>query len=146
MTAVPLPDSAQPFGSSHLVLRPEAVTRTTFCYPDSNEEPTDFGAAERMGLVPIAKARIADALDDHIEAQAHGEVRIGFRLTVDELAQHPDYRGPEYVTLGRGIAVDGMLNPRIIGEAVQTGRHDPADLKRLWHCLARFGAPADTVP
>ncbi|GAA2411725.1 DUF3626 domain-containing protein [Streptomyces glaucosporus] len=66
----------------------------------------------------------------------------GFRLTVEELRRHPGYRGPEYVELGAEIAVDGLLDPRVVGDAVRTGRHDPQALKRVWHCLARFGPPA----
>ena len=61
----------------------------------------------------------------------------GFRLHVDELRRHPDFRGPRFVALGEEIAVDGWLTPRIIGD--RAGRHDPQDLKKIWHLLARFG-------
>ncbi|QIP86372.1 DUF3626 domain-containing protein [Streptomyces sp. Tu 2975] len=64
----------------------------------------------------------------------------GFRLTVGELRRYPDYRGQEYVDLGARIAVGGRLDPRIVGDAVRTGRHDPQAVKKVWHCLARFGA------
>ena len=40
----------------------------------------------------------------------------GFRLHVDTMAQHPDYRGPEYVELGRTIAHDGYLTPGVIDD------------------------------
>ncbi|CAN5862167.1 DUF3626 domain-containing protein [soil metagenome] len=63
----------------------------------------------------------------------------GFRLHVDELVRHPDYRGPEYVALGQELAVDGWLDPALIGAASRVGRHDEAALKRLWHYLACFG-------
>jgi hypothetical protein len=63
----------------------------------------------------------------------------GFRLHVDELAQHPSYRGPEYVALGRSVAGEGWLTPAILETAVRTERHHPQDLKKVWHCLARFG-------
>ncbi|MER5641666.1 DUF3626 domain-containing protein [Kitasatospora sp. NPDC002227] len=63
----------------------------------------------------------------------------GFRLTVDELRRHPEYRGPEFVELGAEIAERGLIDARIIGDAVRTGRHDPQGLKRVWHCVARFG-------
>jgi hypothetical protein len=63
----------------------------------------------------------------------------GFRLPVDELRKHPDYRGPEFVALGAEIAVDGWLDPAVIGAAVATGRYDPQSLKRVWHYVARFG-------
>ncbi|HEU5333853.1 MAG TPA: DUF3626 domain-containing protein [Actinocrinis sp.] len=167
--------AAPRFGAAHLVLRAETLARSTFCYPDSSLNPADVGVAQRMGLIPLALAADVDALDDHIEAQVHGPVRLdtdvealvldpshrntqveelarrlpcrimwhgGFRLTLDELARHPDYRGPRFVALGREIAVDGLLTPRIIGEAVQSRRHDPQGLKRVWHYVARFGAPA----
>ncbi|WP_326672072.1 DUF3626 domain-containing protein [Streptomyces sp. NBC_01257] len=65
----------------------------------------------------------------------------GFRLSVEELRRHGDYRGEEFVVLGAAIAEDGFLDPRIIGDAARTGRHDLQSLKRVWHCLARFGAP-----
>ena len=66
----------------------------------------------------------------------------GVRLGVEELRRHPDYRGPRYVELGAALAQDGLLDPRIIGDAARTGRHDPQALKKVWHCLARFGTPA----
>ncbi|WP_078911019.1 DUF3626 domain-containing protein [Streptomyces sp. NRRL WC-3742] len=162
------------FGSAHFRLTAEPLERTTFCYPDSFLEPTDFGVAARMGLVDLALADDQDALDDYVEAQVHGPVRPdrhvealvldpsyrgtaveaaglrlgcavewhdGFRLTVEELRRHPDYRGQEFVDLGARIAVDGLLDPRIVGDAARSGDHDPQDVKKVWHYLARFGAP-----
>ncbi|WP_202872811.1 hypothetical protein [Kribbella capetownensis] len=46
-------------------------------------------------------------------------------------------RAVQYVEVGARIAVDGVLTPRVIGEAA--GRYDAQDLKRVWHYLARFG-------
>lgn len=63
----------------------------------------------------------------------------GFRLGVEELRRHPDYRGQEYVDLGTRNAVEGVLDPRIVGEAVRADRHDPQAVKKVWHYLARFG-------
>ncbi|MEU3853542.1 DUF3626 domain-containing protein [Streptomyces sp. NPDC029554] len=65
----------------------------------------------------------------------------GYRLTVAELRRHADYRGPEYAELGALIARDGVVDPRAIGDAARTGRHELQDLKMVWHTLARFGAP-----
>lgn len=45
----------------------------------------------------------------------------GFRLAIHELSRHPDYRGQEFVDLGIEIAIDGILDPRIIGDAARTG-------------------------
>ncbi len=162
------------FGSAHFRLVASTVARTTFCYPDSHLEPSDFGVADRMGLIDLALADDQDALDDYIEAQVHGPVRLdthvealvldpcyrgtsveaaarglgcpvewhrGFRLTVEELRRHPEYRGQEFVDLGTRLAVDGVLDPRIIGDAARTESHDPQSVKKVWHYLARFGTP-----
>jgi hypothetical protein len=164
------------FGSSHLRLKREVRTRTTFCYPDSFGEPDDFGTAEHLSLVALAEADTQDELDDHIEAHVHGPLRLatdvealvldpafrgtdveaaaaelpfpthwhhGFRLPVDVLAEHADYRGEDVVRAGKEIAEDGWLDARIIGDAVRAGRHDPQVLKRVWHCTARFGLRGD---
>ena len=66
----------------------------------------------------------------------------GFVLSVDELAARADYRGAEVVEVGREIAEAGVLDARIIGDAVRAGAYDPQALKRVWHCVARFGGPA----
>ncbi|MFB7462773.1 DUF3626 domain-containing protein [Streptomyces sp. NPDC056224] len=166
--------AAPRFGSAHFRLTARTLARTTFCYPDSFFEPSDFGVAARMQLVELAQADAQDALDDYIEAQVHGPVRLehhvealvldpcyqgtevdaaarrlacpvewhsGFRLTTEELCLHPDYRGREHVELGARIAVDGVLTPRIVGDAARVGIHDPQAIKKVWHYLARFGAP-----
>ncbi|MGW2084771.1 DUF3626 domain-containing protein [Streptomyces sp. NPDC001880] len=69
------------------------------------------------------------------------EWHAGFRLTVEQLRRHPGYRGAEFVELGAEIAEDGLIDPRIIGDAARSGRHELQSLKKVWHCLARFGAP-----
>ncbi|QWB21556.1 MULTISPECIES: DUF3626 domain-containing protein [Streptomyces] len=84
-----------------------------------------------------------------VESAAHRlpcpvEWHPGFRLGVDELRCRPDYRGQRYVDLGSEIAVDGRLDPKTIGDAARTGRYDLQDLKKVWHCLARFGQRRST--
>ncbi len=64
----------------------------------------------------------------------------GFRLSVDELAHHASYRGRKYVDLGVAIAERGFLDPRILGAAARSGLHEEQALKKVWHCVARFGA------
>jgi len=46
----------------------------------------------------------------------------GFRLSVEELQRHPDYRGSRYVELGCELAQDGHIDPKVIGDAARTGR------------------------
>lgn len=62
-------------------------------------------------------------------------------LTVDELERHPDFRGPEVVELGRRLARGGRLDATILG--VHSDRVDPQLVKKVWHCIARFGDPAE---
>jgi len=167
--------AAPRFGSAHLRLTAASLARATFCYPDSHMEPTAFAVASRMSLIDLAIADQQDELDDYIEAQVHGGVRLdrdvealvldpsyrdtdvetaarqlpcplewhpGFRLSVAELHRHPDYRGQRYVDLGTRLAEAGYLTPRVIGDAARSGHYDQQDVKRVWHYLARFGAPA----
>ncbi len=162
------------FGSAHLRLTAATLDRATFCYPDSYLEPTRFGVADRMSLIELAEADDRDDLDDYVEAQVHGPLRLdhdveavvldpshqgttdeetaaalpcrvewhpGFRLAVSRLRRHPDYRGQQYVDLGCRLAVGGVLTPEVLGDAARTGRYHPQALKRVWHYLARFGAP-----
>lgn len=171
--------AAPRFGSGFFRLGAQVMGRSTFCYPDSNLEPSVFGVGERMGLVELARRAAAggggrDVLDEYVEAQVHGPVRWGadvvelvldpsfrgtwveeaarglgcglswhggFVLGVAELRRHPAYRGPEFVELGEHLAERGWLTPRVIGDAARTGRYEPQSLKRVWHYLARFGAP-----
>jgi hypothetical protein len=166
--------AAPRFGSAHLRLTAATLSRTTFCYPDSVEEPESFGVAAAMPLLALAAADHRDALDDYVEAHVHGSVRLpddvealvldpsyrgsevevaarrlgcpvewhgGFSVPVAQLRRHEDYRGRRYVDLAAQIAEAGRLDPRIVGDAARGGRYDEQDLKRVWHYLARFGAP-----
>lgn len=65
----------------------------------------------------------------------------GYTVGVEEIAHHPDYRGPRIVDLARGIAHDGVLTPSILGRA-RGGSYDPQDLKKVWHYIARYGTRA----
>ncbi|MFF5707183.1 DUF3626 domain-containing protein [Streptomyces sp. NPDC012794] len=88
------PAGAAPrFGSAHFRLRPETLSRTTFCYPDSYLEPKAFGVADRMSLIPLAVADDQDALDDYIEAQVHTPVRLDHDVAA--LVLDPSYRDTE---------------------------------------------------
>lgn len=118
---------------------------------DEQDALNDYIEAQVHGTVTLAEDVEALVLDASyrgtpVETAARTlpvplEWHPGYRLSVRELRRHADYRGPEYVELGARIAEDGHLDPRIIGDATRTGRHELQDLKMVWHCLARFGAP-----
>lgn len=178
------------FGSAHLRLDEQVLDRTTFCFPDSVFDPSDFGTAAHMDLIRLAQdvdertlsdeieAAEGGVLDDYVEAHVHGLIRLecdvealvldpsfrgtpiedqaarlgvpvdwhaGRQLLVEQLTQHPVFRGPHIVEVGRRIAVDGVLNARIVGVAHDHRREDPQDLKKVWHYVARFGTPLHDV-
>ncbi|MGY6020112.1 DUF3626 domain-containing protein [Streptomyces spinosirectus] len=118
---------------------------------DERDALDDYIEAQVHGGVLLAahvEALVLDAAyrGTSVEAAARAlprpvEWHPGYRLSVPELLRHADYRGREYVELGAAVAQDGMVDPRIIGDAARTGRHEPQDLKKVWHTLARFGAP-----
>lgn len=85
--------AAPRFGSAHLRLTADVLSRTTFCYPDSTFEPTHFGVAGKMSLIELAEADQKDALDDYIEAQVHGPVRLD--RDVEALVLDPSFRGTD---------------------------------------------------
>jgi hypothetical protein len=142
------------------------------CYEPSSFAVADrFGLLELVERDAEGRDRLDDYVeaqvhgpvrfDEHVEAlvldpcfrgtETEAQARLlgcpvewheGFRLGVDVLREHPDYRGQEYVDLGADLAVDGMLTPRILGDAARSGQYDAQALKRVWHYLARFGALA----
>ena len=161
------------FGSSYVRLRPDVVSRSTFCFPDSVHEPVDFGDA---GLLPdlcrMAAESEFDDLDECVEAQVHGPVR--FATDVDALVLDPCFIGTEVLgaaeQLGcriefhagfraspddfdpgyRGAhivelarSLGNELTPRVVGDAARAGKTSPQLIKQVWHCLARFGRPDD---
>eukprot|EP01031_Cornospumella_fuschlensis_P025698 gene25698-31033_t len=108
------------FGSAHFRLRAHVLSRTTFCYPDSYYEPTDFAlwgsavydrdnsdddleSSDDCRLSDSCKQLIAkalddystgstrDPLDDYIEAHVHGAVLIS--RDVEALVLDPCFRG-----------------------------------------------------
>ena len=109
----------------------------------------DYVEAHVHGVIDLVADVEAIVLDPcfrggPVEQDAHGlgvavEWHAGHVLDVDILRANPAYRGAEFVELGAELAEDGLLNPRIIGDASRTGQYDEQALKRVWHHLARFG-------
>jgi hypothetical protein len=96
------PFGASPrFGSAHLRLKPEILLRSTFCYPDSVFEPADFGVLARMPLVSVAASHESDLLDDYIEAQVHGPLRLA--CDVEALVLDPCYAGTHIEALAHSL-------------------------------------------
>ncbi|HEY1174691.1 MAG TPA: DUF3626 domain-containing protein, partial [Phytomonospora sp.] len=83
--------AARRFGSAHLRLAAHTLDRATFCYPDSVFEPADFGVAASTRLAALADADTRDALDDYVEAQVRGPVRLA--EDVEAVVLDPVYRG-----------------------------------------------------
>ncbi|WP_020013943.1 DUF3626 domain-containing protein [Promicromonospora sukumoe] len=113
----------------------------------------DYVEAQVHGVVALPDDVEALVLDpcyrETAVADAAGRLGVavewhpGFRLHVDEVAARPEFRGPAIVDVARkvaaGRAAGGWLDARVVGEAVLAGEHDPQDLKKVWHHLARWG-------
>jgi hypothetical protein len=100
------------FGSSHFRLRANVLARCTFCFPDSSAKPTRFGVATRMSLIDDAINAKCDPLDDHIEAQVHGPVRLAD--DVEALVLDPCYRGTDVEALARRLPCSVEWHPGFI--------------------------------
>jgi hypothetical protein len=110
------------FGSSHLRLRPDTLARTTFCYPDSYTEPDDFGVAAAMSLIELAEAdHPDDLLDDYIEAQVHGPVRLD--RDVEAVVLDPSFRGTRVEEIARGLRCQVEWHGGFRLAAAELGRH-----------------------
>jgi hypothetical protein len=96
--------------------------------------------AEALVLDPCYRGSAVEAAARQLPCPL--EWHAGFRVAVAEVRRHPEYRGERYTVLAAELAEDGQLDPRIIGDAARSGRYAEQDLKRVWHYLARFGAPA----
>ncbi|WP_435178000.1 DUF3626 domain-containing protein [Actinacidiphila sp. bgisy145] len=129
----------------------ERMALVALAAADRRDALDDYVEAHVHGPVLLARDVEALVLDScyrgtEVEELARAlpcplQWHAGFRLTVAELRRHPDFRGPRFVALGARIAVGGRLDPSVIAAAAASGEHDPQDLKKVWHCLARFGAP-----
>jgi hypothetical protein len=97
------------------------------------------GDIEALVLDPCYRATPVEAAARRLGClvEWHG----GFSVTVSELRAHPGYRGQGITELGVSLARDRRLGPAVIGDASRTATHDEQALKRVWHCLARFGTP-----
>ncbi|MGW7540076.1 DUF3626 domain-containing protein [Streptomyces sp. NPDC054770] len=93
--------AAPRFGSSHLRLTGAALRRATFCYPDSAAEPADFGVAAGTHLLALAEADERDALNDYIETQVHGGIRVD--RDVEALVLDACYRGTPVAVAARRL-------------------------------------------
>lgn len=142
------PDSV--FGPQHFGTAAQAAQLLALAEAGSQPDPLDrYIEAHVHGPVLLVQDVEALVLDpcfrgSPLEEWAHQlpcpvEWHAGFRLEAETLLRHPDYRGAAIATLGVQIARHGVLTPAAIGDAVASGRHDPQALKKVWHCLARFG-------
>jgi uncharacterized protein DUF3626 len=148
------PDSA--FEPEHFGVAARLSTLVDLAEADDKDALDDYIEAQVHGVVDLARDVEALVLDPcyrdtptETAARALGcpvEWHGGFTLTTTELRRHPDYRGPEFVELGASLARDGLLDPRVIGDASRTGRYDEQALKRVWHHVARFGTPEMSTP
>lgn len=101
-----------------------------------------------LQLADDVEAIVLDPCYRHTEVEAAAKLlpcalawHPGFRLPALRIAQCIDYRGRDIAALAASLAVDGHVTPRDIGQALRASAADVQSLKRVWHCVARFGSP-----
>jgi len=87
------------------------------------QKPTRFGVAARMSLIADAVKAGYDPLDDHIEAQVHGPVRLA--SDVEALVIDPCYRNTDVEALARRLPCSIEWHPGFILD-VETLRQHPS--------------------
>lgn len=110
----------------------------------------------RLSLADDVDALVLDASyrGTRVEAIAAAfpcavEWHAGFRMPELRLGECAGYRGQACADLAASLMTGGELAPREVGEALRRGVSDPQSLKRVWHCVARFGGPqcpSDAIP
>ena len=143
------PDSV--FEPRHFAVPAALSALIALAEADDKDALDDYIEAQVHGPVDVARDAEALVLDPCYRGtpieRAAGELGCpvewhgGFTLSTTELRRYPEYRGREFVDLGVSLARHGRLDPRIVGDAARTGRHDEQALKRVWHYVARFGTP-----
>lgn len=133
--------AAPRFGSAYFRLRPDVLSRATFCWPDSVYDPAAFGDAGSLDeLCQLAEAGLRDRaalhesaaglalddpLNDYVEAHVHGELLIGRdveALVVDPTDREEHAEALSLLTCaveahpGYRVTAD-MIDPAYRGEA-----------------------------
>ncbi|RYC13196.1 DUF3626 domain-containing protein [Nocardioides zhouii] len=142
--------AAPRFGWAYLLLRPAAIERSTFCWPDSVYDPHATGRPERLpelcaladaGLLDPAQLPetaaglpLDDPLNDYVEAHVHGGVDLA--RDVQAIVLDPSNLSDHRDTLGAladlGVAVE--THP---GYRVTTGQIDETYRSKVPVALAR---------
>jgi hypothetical protein len=94
--------------------------------------------------VVLARDVEALVLDPSFTGEVRGfpapvEWHAGFSLSRADFSR-PEvraFRGPEIAAAGASLGP--VVDPAVIGAATWTGELDGQTLKRVWHCVARFG-------
>jgi hypothetical protein len=97
--------------------------------------PLSLSEAEALVLDPSFRGTAV-----HAQAAAVGlavEWNAGLVADIDQVRDHPEFRGQSAVDLAAELAVDGVLTPACLTVGAESGA-DPRALRRVWLCLVRF--------
>ncbi|PSK80275.1 uncharacterized protein DUF3626 [Limimaricola soesokkakensis] len=111
----------------------------------------DYVEAQIHGLIDLSDDVSAIVLDPSfrgtvIEKFAHNlecpvEWHPGFSMPASKLPFCEAYRDERIAELAASLFNGPNLTPACIAKARRGGPADLHDLKRVWHCVARFGSP-----
>ena len=92
---------------------------------------------ECLVLDPIYRFSIIEEQADQLGIPVNWH--SGYSLSLGVMSRYPGYRGDKYIQLARNIAVNGAINAKVLGTAVNERGCDEQDVKKIWHYLARYG-------
>jgi hypothetical protein len=151
-------DGACPrFGSCHLRLRARVLSRCTFCLGDSHTGPAVVGTidvlepilAASAECIPPPQGELGRALDDYVEAQIHGDIRLAD--DVEAVVCDPSFGGSGVETGVRqlqdrfGIAVEWHAGFALPAHEVPPHFRGPAVATLAGLVKERFGDPIDAA-
>ena len=92
---------------------------------------------------------IDPSFDDHTVVETAGsrglvvETHPGYVAEIADIAAHPEYRGQDVADLAcriaEALANSAQLRPIHVARAGRAWDVDGQQIKKVWHCLARFG-------
>ncbi|MFC7511675.1 DUF3626 domain-containing protein [Streptomyces thermocarboxydus] len=122
----------------HFRLTAATLERTTFCYPESCLDPSDFGTAAH-GARRTRPRRPAGRLDDCVEAHVHGPVRLD--RDVEALVLDPCYRGTAVEDAARRLPCPVEWHPGFRLTVEELRRHPATGARALSSWARRSPRP-----
>ena len=92
---------------------------------------------ERIVLDPIYESTEIEREANKLSIPVHWHA--GYELSIDTMRLYSGYRGERIIELAHKLAPEGIVNPLLLGAAVNEHRFESQDIKKVWHYFSRYG-------